>query len=1060
MKSHILLGVSGFALAALPALAQTAEPVATPAPVAAAAAEAADPSNEYILVTGSRIARPNLDSTVPIVTLSVGELTKTGEVSLGDTINLLPAFRPTFSTQNSGRFIGTAGLNTLDLRGQGTARTLVLQNGRRHVTSDPGSNTVDVNTIPTDLVERVDVVTGGNSAIYGSDAIAGVVNFVMKRDFEGLRARGQMGLSYKGDRPTYFGSLTWGKNFKDGRGNIAVNAEYSEQAPLFFTERDSFAGGFSGRTQFQLTENTTYSGPDNRPEPAEGNGISDTTLTSGIKNAGISLGGAYSSACTGSAARRAVNCSGVFSPTSRNPTTGAINFTELGNVFVFQPDGTLVKNVGTQDFRPFGSGNFQGGLGSTLRETGLLQVGVTRYAGNVLGSYEFSDAARFFFEGKYVKVESIQEGQPTFSSGLLSPAFSINNPFLTTQARDLLVQSLAPGATTFTTSRFNVDFGGRGENHSRELYRIVAGLDGTFLDTWRYEAFVNYGRVETFYETRGNVAQQRFVNAANAVRNSAGQIVCGINADANTTNDDPACVPINLFGQGNPSPEALSYIVHRTTRDQWSDQFNAGAFVSGDLGKLFTLPGGAIGFSVGGEYRSEGSFSAYDPFTNSTTNGQSNTFLNLIADFDPPRLNIWEGFAEVRVPILADVPFFKELTVEGATRFSNYNVGSTGTVWSFNVGGIWSPVEDVRLRASWARAIRAPTASNLFSAQSQTFLNGLVDPCAQGNILANPNRVANCAAAGVPTTQTFTVGGVTSTEPFSNVPNSGISGFNGGNPDLSEEKSTSWTVGGVIRPRWVPGLILSVDYYDIELEDAINTIAAQTIINQCYDNPDGVDNQFCRALNRNPNGTFAGQSNVRHAGSVVEFPTTGSSFLQGPFNYARQRTKGIDFDLSYTYPSSGDWNFSGRAIVAYLIERNFFTSLTEPDRITQQKFALGDPEWSAQLRLNLGWKTWNLGWNMRYVGKQTVGTFEQQNSVQDRPATNLDAFPVVFYPDVTYHDLRLEKELGEGSNKMVYFGVDNVGNQLPPYDLLGTGAGDSIFTNTGRFYYVGLDVKF
>lgn len=1045
MKSALLLGAAGVALA-FPAMAQEAQ---TPPATAATTAE----SSEMIVVTGSRIARPNVDSAVPITTLSVQELTQTGEVSLGDTINLLPSFRPTFSTQNSGRFIGTAGLNTLDLRGQGTARTLVMQNGRRHVTSAPGAQTVDVNTIPTDLVERVDVVTGGNSAIYGSDAVAGVVNFIMKRDFEGFRVRGQMGISGEGDRPAYFGSLTWGKNFNEGRGNVAVNFEYSEQAPLFFTDRDSFAGGFSGRTQYQLTENTTFSGPNNLPEPAEGNGIPDTTLLSGIKNAGISTGGAIASACTGTPERRALNCSGVLSPTSRNPTTGAINFTELGNIFVFLPDGTLVRNVGERDFRPFGSGNFIGGLGSTLRETGLLQVGVTRYSGNLLASYEFSDAARFFFEGKYVKVESIQEGQPTFSSGALNPTYSINNPFLTDQARNLLTQSLAPGATGFTMQRFNTDFGGRGENHSRELYRFVAGLDGTFLDTWRYEAFVNYGRVETYYETRGNVNLANFTRSVNAVRNAAGQIVCAVNADANPSNDDPACVPVNMFGLGAPSPEALGYFLYTSSREQWSDQLNFGASVTGDLGRLFTLPGGPIAFAFGGEYREERSYSAFDEFTRS-----GGTFLNSIAIFDPPKLAVWDGFAEVRVPILADMPFFKELTIEGATRFSNYNVGGTGTVWAFNVGGVWSPVEDVRLRGSWARAIRAPTMSDLFSAQSQTFLNGLVDPCGQQNINNNPNRVANCAAGGVPTTQTFNVGGTTSTEPFTNRPASGISGLNGGNPDLIEETSTSWTFGGVIRPRFVPGLVLSVDYYDIELKDAINTIAAQTIINQCYDSPDGIDNQFCRAINRNPNGTFAGQQNVLHGGGQADFPTTGSSFLQGPFNYARQRTKGIDFDLGYTYPSSGDWTFSARAIVAYLIERNFFTSLTEPDRITQQKFALGDPEWAGQLRLNLGYKTFNFGWNMRYVGKQTVGVFEAQNSVQGRPPTNADQFPDVFYPAYTYHDIRLEKSLGD--QKRFYVGIDNLGNALPPRDLLGVGAGDAIFTNTGRFFYAGFDLKF
>jgi outer membrane receptor protein involved in Fe transport len=1027
MKAHILLGVSTFAILAFPAAAQTpaAEPVA-----------AADSVEEAIIITGSRIARPNVDASVPVTTLTVAELTQSGEVALGDSISLLPSFRPTVTSQNSGNFIGTAGVATLDLRGQGTTRTLVLQNGRRHVTSTPGGSTVDINTIPIDLVERVDVVTGGNSAIYGSDAVAGVVNFIMKRDFEGIRARGQMGISSRGDRPTYFGSLTAGHNFSDGRGNIAANFEYSEQAPLFNFERDEQTGAFSGRRQLQLSEDTVG-------EPAAGNGIFDTTYTVGIKNAGISTGGAYTSSCAGSADRQALNCSGVFN-TART--------SQFGNVFVFQPDGTLVQNVGQKDFRPFGSGNFLGGQGSTLRETGLLQVGTKRYAGNLLASFEVNDAFRPFLEAKFVRTESIQEGQPTFSSGALNPTFRLTNPFLTDQARALLTRSLAPGATGFTMQRFNTDFGGRGENHERDLYRFVIGADGNFLDTWRYEVAFNYGRVDTFYQTRGNVNLANFTRAVNAVQSGA-NIVCAVNADADPANDDPKCAALNLFGQGRASQAALDYILVDSTREQWSDQMNAVAFVSGDLGKLFELPGGPVAFSVGGEWRKERSYSAFDEFTRS-----GGTFLNSIAIFNPPTLQVWEGFGELRVPILKDVPFFHELTLEGATRFSNYNVGGTGTVWAFNLGGVWSPVEDVRIRGGWARAIRAPTMTNLFAAQSQTFLNGLADPCGQQNINNGPNRVANCAAAGVPTTQTFN--GIT--EAFTNRPTSGISGLNGGNPDLTEERSTSWSVGAVVRPNFVPGLIFTVDYYNIEITNAINTVGAQTVIDQCYDSPDGIDNQFCRAITRNPNGTFAGQQNVLHAGETVQFPLTGQSFLTGPFNYATQTTSGIDFDLAYRHPSEGDWSFGARAIVTYLIGRDNFTSIVEPNRATQQKLTLGDPEWAGQLRLNVGYKDFDFAWNMRYVGKQTVGTWAAQNVEQGRPPTNADQFPFVFYPDVSYHDIRIEKGFGDAK---VYFGIDNLFDQLPPFDLLGNiitadGRSDAQFTNTGRFFYMGVDLRF
>ena len=243
-------------------------------------------SHDSIVVTGSRINRPNLSSAVPITSVGSQELTDTGDLSIGDQLNELPALRSTFSQSNSTRFIGTAGLNVLDLRGLGTARTLVLVNGRRHVTTSPGDSSVDTNTIPTDLIERVDIVTGGNSAIYGSDAVAGVVNFVLKRDFEGVRLRAQGGISSRGDRGSYFVSATAGQNFADGRGNVAVNLEYTDSDALYYTDRDAHYGAYSGRSQFNVTENTLG-------EPSTGNGIPDQTFLTGVRNITISEGGAY-----------------------------------------------------------------------------------------------------------------------------------------------------------------------------------------------------------------------------------------------------------------------------------------------------------------------------------------------------------------------------------------------------------------------------------------------------------------------------------------------------------------------------------------------------------------------------------------------------------------------------------------------------------------------------------------------------------------------------------------------------------------------------------------------
>lgn len=1056
MLKYRLLSASALITAALlatPGFAQSATGTSARSDAAAESDRVsnpnADPEEEAaqargeVIVTGSRIARPNLEAAAPILSVTAADLTNTGNVVVGDRLNELPQLRSTFSQANSIRFIGTAGLNVLDLRGLGTSRTLTVVNGRRHVTTSPGDSSVDTNTIPSELIERVDVITGGNSAIYGSDAVAGVVNFVLKRNFEGLRMRGQGAITSKGDRAAYFVGTTAGKNFADGRGNIAVALEYAQTNPLYFSDRESQYGAVRGRDQFNVTENTIG-------EPASGNGIPDNTFLRNVTNIAISTGGAFIASCptvaaagetpAAFAARRAFVCTGLRGPVAPGQTGP-----EIGRAFVFDAAGNLVQNNGLSDLRTVGSGNNISGLGSTLREVGQLNPGYKRYAANLLASFEVTPAFRPFIEAKYVRIDAVQEGQATFFNN----SFSINNPFLSTQARNTLVAALAPGATTFTAQRFNIDFGGRGEDHRRETFRVVGGVGGTFNTDWKYEIALNYGRLDTFYQTRGNVLLAEYSRSINAVRNAAGQIVCAVNADASTTNDDPRCVPVNLFGNGAVSQAALNYFGYTSSRREKAEQYNAVGYISGDLSQLFELPGGPVAFSVGGEYRKEKAYSAFDSTTQAGL-----TFLNAIPTFSPPDLVVKEAFGEIRIPLLADMPFAHRLSLEAAGRVSDYNIGQTGTVYSYNLGAIWAPVPSLTFRGSYARSVRAPTQGDLFASPSQTFLNGLVDPCGQQNINSNPNRVANCAAAGVPTTQTFN--GIT--EPFTNRPASGILGLNGSNPNLEEERGTSYTFGGLFQPSFVPGLAISVDYYNITIKNVIFSLAAQTIINQCYDSPSGINNQYCAALTRNANGTFAGQDSVLLAsGAQVNFPRTGTSFLSGPFNFARQKTSGIDVDASYRH-AFGGITLNLRTVLSYLIRRDNFTDINRPSFINQQKLELGDPAWKAQFNGNIDFGGWDFGYRFRYVGRQTIGTYEAQHSLQGRPPENADQFPQIHYPAVTYSDFRIGIDATARSE--FYLGVDNAFNRLPPFGLTGTGGGDAIFDNVGRRFYAGIQVRF
>lgn len=1058
----------------------------------ATASEASD--TQSIVVTGSRIRRPNLDSTVPVTSVGAQDLVERGDVSLGDALNELPSLRATWSQSNSTRSIGTAGLNLLDLRGLGSSRTLVLVNGRRHVSSQPGNYTVDVNTIPSDLLERVDIVTGGNSAVYGSDAIAGVVNFVMKRDFDGITVRGQSGVSDYGDRGSYFASATAGKNLFDNRLNVAGTLEYVKSNALFHKDRPDMTGAFSGPPGWVTTQPTHVYNPLTRTstliENRNFDGIPNTSFfdpgpTSNTRSNGgtVDPGCSYLSnsaydaltpaARTRHIARLRATCTAVGTdpagrivPLEFTPTGGA-----LANSYMFNADGTLTRNILTGDNRAQGGSTF-GGRGVSGVEEAMLQPGLQRVAGNIFVNADISSAFQPFLEAKYVRIDATQSSnQPTFSTGTLRNSFRLDNPFLTAQARETIIAiygldpasaAVQNGTATFTSNRWNYDLGTRQEDHDRETYRIVVGASGDISSkgNLRYEAAVNYGRTETYYETGGNVHIARYNAATDATRDPVtGQIVCRINVDSDTTNDDPSCVALNPFGYYARSDAAAAYVLHTSWRKQWVEQINAVAFLSGDSSGFFALPGGPVGFAVGAEFRKEDAYSAYDDVTVSGA-----TFLNAIGAFDPPAQTIKEAFGEIRLPILADLPFVQELAIEAAVRVSDYNTQDK-PVWAWNVGAIWSPVRDIRIRAGYARSVRAPDIGNLYSTSSETFWNSAVDPCSQTVIDNTPYRRANCAAHGVPTT--LVVNG--ETRPWINTPGGGILGVNEGNLDLSPERGTSLTVGAVFQPRFLPGFSLTVDYYDIKVEDVISSLTVQGLVDACYDSPTGVDNQFCAVISRRRSSdpyadyTFAGQENrnLQSLGGPTNyvFGRTGNAFVNSPFNYAKLEARGIDFEGAYRTNLGGDVTLDLRGVVTYNMKREDFTFPTEPERSTRIHGTLGDPVWAANLNTRLDFGQFDLAYNMRYVGKMAIAAWETQHSHQGRPAQNPDAYPIKDYPETFYHNLRFGYEPA-GTEYRFYMGVDNVLNTLPPYGLDSTGAGGGIYPNTGRFYYAGVEAKF
>lgn len=1025
--------------------------------------QAVGDDEQSIVVTGTRIRNPNVSSPVPITSVSAEELTDQGDVNVGDALNDLPSIRSTFSQANSTRFIGTAGVNLLDLRGLGTERTLVLVNGRRHVTYTPGAFLVDINTIPADLIERVDVVTGGSSAVYGSDAVAGVVNFVMKRDFDGIRLRGQAGTSSRGDRGIQFITLTAGENFFDNRLNIAGNLEYVNADPLYFWQRPGLTGAFDGRCQFNLAEFTVG-------EPSSGDDVPDQQFFCGVRNLTISNGGTVTAAGVG-----------VFAPTSPffafsctnpalSPTLAARCLnpgTPQGQprVVNFDRGGTACQIIPALDFRPFGSGNYihnptnNCAPGSTLRDTGQLAPGLDRYTANLLINYEVSPALRPFVEAKFARVDALQEGQPSFFQGTFPGFFGggrgirCDNPYLTPQHIQTL-QTIGrclggpTSAEVIPLSRFNVDFGGRQQEIRRDTYRIVGGITGTFNTDWTYEVSLNYGRstIDTRakndlvifdIDAQGNiVAEGPFLKATDAVRDSSGNIVCRVNADTDPTNNDPNCVPINLFGVGAPSQAALDYVNTTSLLKGKAKQFDALAFVSGDLSQLFEFPGGPAAFVVGAEYRSETAHEVADPLSSAGA-----TFFNAFPEFDPPKMTVREVFGEVQLPLLRDLPFARELTLTAAARHSDYNTAAD-TTFAWNANATWAPIRDLRFRGNYSKSVRVPTLGDLFQPATQNFAF-VSDPC---DVLfigtGTANRAANCAALGVPAGFVNTIARTQTIEIVS-----------GGNPNLEEETGKSLTLGGVFTPAFVPGLSITVDYYKIKVENIIATLGAQTILNQCVDLPD-INNQFCQLIFPRQQDNPATPEN--EAGLLAS-----PALLSSGVNFARQEADGIDFDVAYRRNFANGHRLSLRGIATYVLKRNNFVSPTDPDFADRQLSELGDPQWAANATIGYGIGNFDLRYSLNYIGKQTISSYEAQHEFDGRPPTNADVTREVWYPDVLYHAIRLSMNVKQGGRDRMtfYAGVDNLFDTKPPLGLLGTAGGDP-FDSIGRYLYAGATVDF
>jgi iron complex outermembrane receptor protein len=998
------LGSSALTLFAAPSHAQVVQPVEATPPV-----EQETTGPDDVLVTGSRIRSPTLTSPSPLQAITAEFIENTGATNVQDVLQQIPAVGVPSQSRVTGGNDTNPGLATVNLRNLGPDRTLVLIDGRRTVAGIPGTAQVDLSMIPAPFVERVDVLTGGASAVYGSDAIAGVVNFIYKKNYEGLRLNVQNGISEYGDDWRLLANATFGSNFADDRGNVMAYVGWTQEGAVEASGRDRT------RTSYASLGNSQRVGGNN-----------DANLT---------------------AAQNLFQR--LYAPSNVGPG-GIFNFGGSGNRIIL-PNGTFrTYNVALDGFNaaPFGQ------IASPSKQLTLA----TRV------NYDVTDNVNVFFESTFAnyRTNGRREASPmrtdsalgafTGTGGYYPIQFSVLNP--ATGQATILNNPLVPAAVfAAADNRNNNDAigskdlsflirttmfppGTRSTPTERDNFRVAAGAEVDLGSGWTLDGYYQYSFSKQDQRMTGLADLYRLAEALQVIPDAFDydndgnrtEAIC-VNANARAQ----GCVPVNVYGlnadgSSKISLDAVNYLRTELSRSSKQDMSVASLNLAGSL---FNLPAGPVQVSVGAEYREEYSSDDFDPLTNAARNG----YVQLLDTVG--RFNVKEAYGELVVPLLSDTPFFHNLQLRAAGRYSDYSTVGSFTAW--NVGAEWSPIEDVRFRGVYARAVRAPNIGELFAASAAGIIT-ITDPC-QGVTLAQTGTTAeNCRAdpgvlANIQQNGSFTL-------TFSDT--QGVGGLTASNPNIQEETGKTLTLGVVVNPRSIDALrnvTFTADYFDIKLEGAINRLAAATVLNKCY--RDGLD-EFCQFVTRR-----AQASGAFSVGSVEQI-------VRGLINSGGSFTRGLDFTLAYS-PNLLGGRATFSASWTHLLKNGFQALTGDPYDNTMGE--IGSPRDTANFGLSWDSPTFGITINNEYVGKQEFDyenyqtTFRLANgSLPDR-----DYFTVKskIYTDAQVRFKGLEKfEL--------YAGVNNVFNVQPPEIFAGppVSNANAIWDPIGRRYYAGVRVNF
>ena len=776
-------------------LAQVAGGASPGSPAVAALPAGADNTSlQEVVVTGSRFQTPNASSPAPVTIVGAADFLHQGTAKVEDLLNTLPQVNTglTDTAYGAGVFPLT-GTATVDLRGIGAFRTLVLMNGRRVNPGDAVNPSADLHTIPEALIKRVEVLTGGASAIYGSDAIAGVVNFVMDDRFVGTKLVVQ-GNGYYGtndnmgvrntllasgvsaptgnvfDGKTVNVSAAYGTNFAGGAGHIEAYAGYRHNGGILRSSRDFSACTLAeaGSSYSCLLDGTTPSGQFVSPSGAS------YTLAAG----------------------------GTMRP--YDPAKNAYNPASLQSML--SPD--------------------------------------TRYDAGVFGQYRFNDHAQGYLEAQLTDDHTIVQyemsGTSPTGAGPGGP-FSVpcNDPLLTADEVNVFCTRNGLAATDTAQvmiGRRNIEGGPVQDSFRHSSYRMVLGLKGEINDAWTYDGSVNYGKVTAHERLSNDFSISRLANALDVVSVN-GKPTCQSVVDGS----GPGCVPYNIWSPGGVTPAALGYVTQGGTNDGYATQAVADIQAVGDLGQYGLKSPWAVdglGLAAGAEYRDE--VINTHPSQSYITNDLVVASAAGLVQTKPAAgsFHVSEAFAELKVPLLKDKPLAQSLNLDLADRIAEYS--PQGTANAYNFGADWAPIRTVRFRSSYSRAIRAPNGHELFLAQ-QTTAGNFADPCSGPTPTATQ---AQCALTGVTAAQ------------YGNIPAATqVRVLQGGNPKLRPEVANTFTAGVVLTNfEWAPSLLLSVDYWRIRIKQYLGSIPAATTLSSCLASGNPT---FCGLVVRDAAGSLA-----------------------------------------------------------------------------------------------------------------------------------------------------------------------------------------------------------